>query len=190
MSDALVLKADPFAGAARVAEVPAPGMITLKGDLSSPALADALSSAVGIGVPDIRCIVADGERQVAWMAPDEVLILLPRAEVGEVLAGLAKALEGTAHLAADVSDMRAVFRIEGGLAARETLAKLCPVDLSPGAFAPGEMRRTRLAQIPAAFWMEGDAFTLVCFRSVAQYAFDVLKEAAAEDARVGYFTEA
>jgi hypothetical protein len=74
--------------------------------------------------------------------------------------------------------------------AREALAKLCPVDLAPGVFEAGEMRRTRLAQVPAAFWWEEDGFTLVCFRSVAQYAFDVLKGAADGAARVGHFTDA
>ena len=190
MPDALVLKAAPFEGAARVAEVPAPGMIALKGDLSSSAVAEALRAVAGAPVPQTRRIVAEGECRVAWMAPDEVLILLPRDAVAGALATLAERLAGEHHLAADVSDMRAVFRVEGGLAAREALAKLCPVDLSPGVFEAGEMRRTRLAQIPAAFWWEGDGFTLVCFRSVAQYAFDVLKGAADGAARVGHFADA
>jgi sarcosine oxidase subunit gamma len=94
------------------------------------------------------------------------------------------------HLAADVSDMRAVFRIEHGLAARETVAKLAPVDLAPGRFEAGTLRRTRLAQIPAAIWWEEDGITLVCFRSVARYAFDVLAQAAAEGGAVDYFAPA
>jgi len=189
MPDALVLKAARFEGAARVAEVPAPGMITLKGDLSSPAVAEALRAVAGTPVPEVRRIVAQGGCRVAWMAPDEVLILVPRDAVAAALATLAETLAGQHHLAADVSDMRAVFRIEGGVAAREALAKLCPVDLAPGAFEAGEMRRTRLAQVAAAFWWEEGGFTLVCFRSVAQYAFDVLKGAADDAARVGHFAD-
>ncbi len=53
------------------------------------------------------------------------------------------------HLAADVSDARAVFRIEGAKA-DQVLAKLCPVDLAT--LEPGELRRTRAAQVAAAFW--------------------------------------
>ena len=121
------------------------------------------------------------------MAPDEVLIVLPREGVSEALATLGTSLGGAHHLVADVSDMRAVFRVEGGIAAREAVAKLAPVDLAPGVFEPGEVRRTRLAQIAAAIWMEDGGITLVCFRSVARYAFDALCRSASEDARVGYF---
>ena len=80
---------------------------------------------------------------------------------------------------------RAVIRVTGA-GARETLAKLCPVDLAPGTFTPGMVRRTRLGQIPAAFWLDGrGAFHLICFRSVADYAFGALCELC-ED---GYYLE-
>ena len=40
------------------------------------------------------------------------------------------------------------------------------------------LRRSRIAQIPAAFWLDSESSaTLVCFRSVAQYAFDLLADA-------------
>ena len=40
-----------------------------------------------------------------------------------------------------------------------------------------------MGQIPAAFWLEDeDSFRIICFRSVAQYAYDLLKTAAARDA--------
>ena len=87
----------------------------------------------------------------------------------------------------NVSDARAVFRIKGPNT-REVLAKLAPVDLSPQAFGPGMIRRTRLAQVPAAFWMEDtDTAQLVCFRSVAQYVFDLLKTAAQPGSEVGFY---
>lgn len=189
MSEALVLGGVAAGGRATVREVPAPGMITLKGALASAPLAAAVHAATGLGVPGVRRIDAAGETRAAWMAPDEVLLILPRAEMATALGKIASAMGEAHHLAADVSDMRAVFRIEGGGAARETLAKLCPVDLAPGIFEAGEFRRTRLAQVPAAFWLEDGGFTLVCFRSVAQYAFDVLRQAAAAEAAVGYFAE-
>lgn len=189
MPDALVLDAAEAAGLATVREVPAPGMIALKGDLE--ALAPAVAAATGCAMPGMRGIVSAGDARVAWMAPDELLLIVPREQVDDALDTMGARLAGTHHLAADVSDMRAVFRIEGAEArVREVLAKLCPVDLAPGVFEPGEIRRTRLAQVPAAFWMEDGGVTLVCFRSVARYAFDVLKGAAAEGGAVGYFGEA
>ena len=87
----------------------------------------------------------------------------------------------------EVSDARAVFRLTGDLdAAREVLAKLTPADLSPTAFGEGEVRRTKLGQVAAAFWIEDGGITLVSFRSVAAYVFDLLSNAAEQE--VGYWT--
>ena len=73
-------------------------------------------------------------------------------------------------------------------ARREVMAKLAPVDLAPASFTPGMFRRTRIAQVPAAFWMPQEGvFRVVCFRSVAQYVFDVLCVAAQPGSEVGAF---
>ena len=120
------------------------------------------------------------------MSPDELLILCPYDEVSDRLAKMTKTLGNTNALAVDVSDARAIFAISGE-DARDVMAKLCPVDLHPEVFKPGEIRRTRLAQIAAAIWMEDDdTFRLICFRSVAQYAYDALKVAAAAGSAVGF----
>ncbi len=97
------------------------------------------------------------------------------------------ALEGQHFLAADVSDARAVFTLEGpGI--RDMLAKLCPADLSPDALPTGEFRRSHLGQVAAAFWLESESkATVVCFRSVAQYMFDLLSKAAEPGSELGYF---
>jgi sarcosine oxidase subunit gamma len=182
----MVLGGAEAAGVATVREVPAPGMIALKGDLSSPAVAAAVRAVTDCAVPGLRRIEAAGAARAGWMAPDELLLILPRGKVAGALATIAERLAGAHHLAADVSDMRAMFRLDGP-GAREALAKLAPVDLAPGAFEPGELRRTRLAQVPAAFWMEEGGVTLVCFRSVARYAFDLLAGAAAPGGEVGHF---
>ena len=103
------------------------------------------------------------------------------------LSAIGVALSGTHHLAVDVSDARAVFRIAGPQV-REVLAKLCPVDLSPAVFQPGDLRRTRAAQVAAALWISGpDEFTLVSFRSVAGYVFDLLKTVSMPGSEVGLF---
>ncbi|SFC05376.1 sarcosine oxidase subunit gamma [Tropicimonas isoalkanivorans] len=171
---------------AKVEELPAQGMVTLRGAMGD--IADAVTAAIGLSMPSQREIVIAGDKAVAWMSPDELLLLMPHAEVQACLTTLSERLDGTHHLAVDVSDARAVFRISGA-GAREVLARLCPADLSPAAFGPGELRRTRLAQVPAAFWIdEAGAFRLICFRSVARYAFDVLC-GAARGAPVGFFPE-
>ena len=96
-------------------------------------------------------------------------------------------LEGEHALVVDVSDARASFIVRGR-AARDVMAKLAPVDLAPGQFEPGMFRRTRLAQVPVAFWMPTpEMFQLVCFRSHAVYVRDLLETAAAPGSAVHIF---
>ena len=147
----------------------------------------AVKKAVGVTMPDTREISMAGDKGLAWMSPDELLLICPYAEVANALETLEKGFGESHALALNVSDARAVFRIKG-LHTREVLAKLAPVDLSPQAFGPGMIRRTRLAQVPAAFWMENsETAQLVCFRSVAQYVFDLLKTAAQSGSEVGFY---
>lgn len=174
-------------GIARITEEGPRGMITLRGDLSDKALGKAAIAAAGVNLPEVRHCNSEGERGMAWMAPDELLILCPYAEVPDRLAQLQSKIAKKHALAVNVSDARALFRVEGPRA-REVMAKLSPVDLHPEHFLPGHFRRTRLAQIPAAFWMpQEECFQIICFRSVAQYAFDVLKVAAQPGSEVGLY---
>jgi sarcosine oxidase subunit gamma len=188
MSDAVsALMGATFDGTARIAEAGPRGMVTLRGDLADKKFAKAVKDAVGLGVPGQGEALVEGEKGVLWMSPDELLLMMPYAEAPAVAAAIAEALAGTHHLAANVSDARAVFTVSGP-GAREVIAKLTPADLHPASFGPGRVRRTRMAQIAAAVWMTSEeAIEIVCFRSVAQYLFDVLKTGAQRGAGVGYF---
>ncbi|WP_375172631.1 sarcosine oxidase subunit gamma [Pseudooceanicola sp.] len=180
MSDPVTALSNAVAeGPVRVAETGPHGMITLRGDLADAAVAKALTSASGLDTPAPRRLTSDGVRTLAWMSPDEALLLLPRGDLAAVQAALTEALGGVHALVADMSDARATFRLSGEDAhLREVLARLAPVDMDR--FEIGEVRRTRLAQVAAAIWMpEAGVAELVCFRSVAQYVFDLLRTAAA-----------
>jgi sarcosine oxidase subunit gamma len=175
-----------FEGLVRVTAMPPRGMITLRGDLSAARLRSAATKLAGVEFPCPRGAEVDGERGLLWMAPDEVMVLLPRAGAADGVTALSKALAGTHPLAPAVSDARSLFRLEGE-GVREVLAKLTPADLHPDAFGPGELRRTRLAQVAAAFWMpDAETVDLIAFRSVATYVFDLLANAADPAARVEY----
>lgn len=165
-------------GIAKVTEVPLQGMITLRGDLAEKSVQTAATLVAAGDMPQARQARITGDTGVAWMSPDEALILCPYAAVAETMGKMQKVL-GEAHaLVLDVSDARASFQIRGPRA-REVLGKLCPVDFSEQAFGPGSFRRTRMAQVPAALWPCGhDVVQLVCFRSHAQYVFDLLCVAA------------
>lgn len=174
---------------AEITRVEEQGMLTVRGDLSRKKLRAAVKALTRIEVPETRSIRTKGQASVAWMSPDELLIMLPKSRTKEAVAALTTALEGVHSLVADVSDARAVFTVKGQ-DARDVLARLCPVDLAPDRFKAGEMRRTRMAQIPAAFWIsdgDAEALTVVVFRSVAQYALDLLLNASNAPA-VGFYS--
>jgi len=154
------------------------GMITLRGELADKALRSACKSVTGLVVPDVGEMAQDDGKALCWMSPDELLILVPYADVAGAIAAIDKAMKGKHYLAANVSDARASITVEGAFA-REVIAKLAPADLHPDSFTPGMIRRTRLAQAAAAFWMrDAETFEVICFRSVAEYVFDLLKQSA------------
>ncbi|MEM9755117.1 MAG: sarcosine oxidase subunit gamma family protein [Pseudomonadota bacterium] len=170
-----------------VSPAPVVGMITLKANLAAPAIASAIKLATGIAIPGPRRILSDGAVSLMWMAPDELLVLCPVAEVPARLSRLSDTLGSAPHLAADVSDARVIFDVTGQ-GWREVLAKLTPADMHPDVFVAGELRRSRLAQIPAGFWMEGaGSVRVMVFRSVAQYAEDLLRNAVDQTGRIEFF---
>jgi len=175
-----------YSGLVSVAEAGPRGMITLRGDLSLPALGPALAQETGARLPGQRQVTRGAGGALAWMSPDELLILTDPARAPAMTKALEAALAGAFVTLADVSDARAVFTMTGAQSC-DMLAKICPVDFAT--FHPGEIRRTRAAQIAAALIRDGaDDFTLICFRSVARYMADLLTTVAAPGGEVGLYT--
>ncbi|WP_323764351.1 sarcosine oxidase subunit gamma [Marinovum sp.] len=175
-----------FDGLISVREMPAQGMISLRGDLALPPVKNAATGVAGFDMPARRAAQCAGQRGLLWMAPDEVLVLCPYDEVPAAVASMEKLLFKFHSLVTDVSDARAMFELRGG-GLRDVLAKLTPADMSATALPPGELRRSRLAQVPAAFWLESEARAqVICYRSVARYVFDLLKSAARPGSAVGF----
>lgn len=176
-----------YDGIAKIEECGLQGMITLRGNKSDKVLAKAIKDATGQKVPGQHEASVSGDTGVCWMSPDELLVLVPYAEVEAKLAAMTNALGGTHALAVNVSDARAVFRVSGATA-REVMGKVAPVDFSADAFQLGQIRRSRLAQVAGAFWMDdAESFRVVCFRSAADYVFKLLKVAAQPGSEVGVY---
>ncbi|MEO9824823.1 MAG: sarcosine oxidase subunit gamma family protein [Paracoccaceae bacterium] len=188
MSEAVsALAGAVFEGRVRVEDAGLQGMIALRIDTKDDAAAASLRAA-GYEMPkpgDARGGRSDG---AFWMSPDEVLLLCDYAAVEEVLGHVATHIKDHHALVTDVSDARCVVKLTGEAAAlRETLAKLTPADMRPKTLKVGKLRRTRLAQVPAAIWFEDENTAyVVAFRSVADYVFGLLSNAAGGDA-VGHF---
>ncbi|MEM9762559.1 MAG: sarcosine oxidase subunit gamma family protein [Pseudomonadota bacterium] len=174
-------------GDVRIAEAGLQGMVSVKADLSLPALDVALRDACGVGVPMPLTMCSEGDRGAVWMAPDELLVLMPAGEARAVAEQLDAALAGDHALVADMSSARTLFRLEGALAG-EVLAKGAPLDFRDAAFPVGTARRTHLGPVAVGIWREAAAsWTLVCFRSYAPYTADWLAAAASEGSAVRHF---
>ncbi|WP_300532756.1 sarcosine oxidase subunit gamma [uncultured Mameliella sp.] len=189
MSDpVLPLGGAHYEGLADVRETGPQGMIALRGDLSAAGLQEAVTRLTGVPMPDMRGAQVMGESGLLWMSPDELLVLVPYRQAARGRAQLAEALQGQHALVENVSDMRAMFRLRG-TQVRDVLAKLAPVDFARDALPVGELRRTRFAQVAAGVWLSDDTTAQVfCFRSVAEYMFNLLRTAADPDAFVGFHT--
>ena len=159
---------------ATISQIEDLGMIQIRADLARAG--DAIAGAAGLAIPAQGMTVSDGTRRLGWMSPDELLLVLPRAELAEALSALGDALSTEHALVLDVSDMRATFRIQGPKAL-QVLTKLCPTDLA--AMPVGDLRRTRAAQVACAIWREPQGYVLTGFRSVSDYLSGILNGAAA-----------
>lgn len=160
-----------------------PAMVTLRADLSAAKVKTAIRKVTKLTPPPERRIETAGAISVAWMSPDELLVLGPTGEGARIAADLAEALKGQHHLAADVSGARLMWQLDGE-AVREVLAKLTPADVAH--LPVGEMRRSRLAQVAAAFWLDSPASAkVIAFRSVGDYLTALLTNAARKGSEIG-----
>lgn len=161
------------------------GMVTIRGDFASATFAAAVEKICAAPIPGQRRF----GKCLGWMSPDELIWVGGYAGAADLARRLSAELAGEHHLAVNVSDARAVFSV-AGKGARELLAKGAPVDMSRQAFGPGDLRRTHIGQVAAAFWMAGEereGFTLVCFRSYGDYLFNWLSASAKDGATPGVF---
>ena len=175
-----------FAGDVTVTDAGLIGMISIRGAQSDSSFRSAICDVTGRDLPDQREMRGDATGGLAWMSLDDLMLFCGHAQANVMADRLTAALGDTRNMVTVLSDARAVIRLHGA-SVRDVLAKGAPVDLAPGKFEPGSIRRTRLGQVAVAFWLTGqDSAELVCFRSVAGFVFDWLSVAAAHGASVAY----
>jgi heterotetrameric sarcosine oxidase gamma subunit len=113
----------------------------------------------------------------AWLATHE--------RAGSGFAVSLKEKLGQVASVSDQSDGYAVLRLSGPRV-RDTLAKMCPVDLHPRAFGCDEVAVTAAGHIGATLWRLEDAadgspaFEIAVYRSFAADFWHLLMESAAE----------
>jgi sarcosine oxidase, subunit gamma len=185
---ALAHRAAPDNISISMREISERGMIDLRGSMADKKFMAAAKSALGVELPKSpRTSTAFGDVQVLWLSTDQWLVLTGRARVTALLADLRRALGIIHSLAVDVSDMRAIIRLEGDCV-RETLMKGSTLDLISDEYAAGTVRRMRFAEIAALLHVvEHNMIDIYVFRSYADYAWAFLLKAARKGSEVKLF---
>jgi sarcosine oxidase subunit gamma len=172
-----------FQGYIKIRQLSNQRMYTLRASLNSTKIKSVIKSVLGVPVPKIRTCSVYGRISLAWMAHDELLIMVNEPQ-SQVYNDLQKNLVNHHALLSDVSDARVAFELSGP-AVCEVLAKLTPMDTHSTKFQVGSFRRTRIAQVAGAVYRRDEqAIVLICFRSVEQYISSLLHAAAQQGSQV------
>ncbi len=169
-------------------EITGHGMIDLRGDGKDKKFLAAAKAVLGFDLPKMpRSTAAWGDLKALWLSVDQWLILCPLDKADDLLASLRKQLGGIHSLAVNVSDMRAILRVEGE-GAREVLLKGTSLDLLSDDYSAGTCRRMRFAEIAALLdVVEDNVFDIYVFRSYADYAWDFLLATARKGSEIRLF---
>lgn len=148
------------------------------------ALGTAAEGIFGVSPPTTPQAVRAGDATLIWSGPDQFLALSPRRENGSAFEAARKAFAGAASLS-DQSDGRALLMMSGPKA-RNTLAKICSLDLHPTVFAPGVAAATSIDHTSVNLWRGADTgegepvFFLLVFSTFAESLLGTMLDSAAE----------
>lgn len=164
------------------------GVVDVRGSANDKKFMAAAKKVLGLDLPKApRTSVSWGDVKALWLSIDQWLILCSRAKASELVAALRAELGSVHSLIVDVSDMRAVLRLEGE-GVREVLLKGSSLDLLSDDYVPGTVRRMRYAEIAALLHVvENTVFDIYVFRSYADYAWDFILATARAPAKVSLF---
>ena len=183
-------QAPPHDLAISISEIVDRGMIDLRGDPEDGSFAAAVEAVLGHKLPRRpRSSVASGELSLLWLSLDQWLVQCPRAETPVLARRLTDALAGIPSLVVDMSDARAIIRLQGD-GVREVIMKGAPVDLTAPEFTQGTVRRLRFGELAAMVHIVGEApdiIDLYVFRSYALFAWEWLLATAHGAAQVRLF---
>ncbi len=173
-----------------ISEVSDRGMIDLRGEAGSVKFRQAAKAALGIDLPlKPRTTAVKGDMTVLWLSVDQWLVCCPRNKAGVLTDKLRKNL-GTVHsLVVDVSDARAIIRLEGDNA-REVMMKGSSIDFTLPDYKAGLVRRLVFAEIAALAHIVTDkpcVIDIYVFRSYADYTWKWIEATAKPAATIGLF---
>jgi sarcosine oxidase subunit gamma len=161
------------------------GKIELRGDPDDRAFMAAVGRTLDVLLPgEPNTTAARGDLTALWLEPHAWLLTCPPDEVAAHIGSLREAVSDVHAAITDVSDGRVALRL-GGPNARDVLAKGCPLDLHPRAFAAGRCAQSLLAKASVLIHLldddvPGPTFDVYVARSFAHYLFAWLEDAGRE----------
>jgi heterotetrameric sarcosine oxidase gamma subunit len=124
-------------------------MIDVRGLMSDGDFMGRIESALGLALPKTpRTSASKDSLTVLWLSVDQWLITAPHSQGTELVKSIGRNLEGVHCLITDMSDARAIFRLEGD-AVRGVLNKGTSVDFTAAQYTAGSVR-TGACRAPAS----------------------------------------
>ena len=164
-------------------------MLNIRGDAADAGFVQAVQQATGLALPLRANTASLGEAgQLLWLGPDEWVLKLPPSGAHYQHPGPAEAMEATLRSALASQHVSLVPVGHGfttlvvrGAGAADLLARGCPLDFHPRAFAAGAVAQSHVAKAGATIvcLAAGTHFELTVRRSFADYLYRWLCEAGA-----------
>ena len=164
-------------------------MLNIRGNAADRGFVQAVQQATGLALPLAANTASLGEAgQLLWLGPDEWLLKLPPSGDHYQHPGPAEAMEASLRGALVGQHVSLVPVGHGfttltvqGAGAANLLARGCPLDLHPRAFAAGAVAQSHVAKAGATIVCleAGTHFELTVRRSFADYLYRWLCEAGA-----------
>ena len=158
------------------------GHINLRGDSADETFQAEVERVIGARAPiKSNAVSRVGDTLVAWLGPDEWLVVSPPDVKDGLAAKLQEALTGLHVSVNDISGGQTIIRLRGARA-RDVLSKGCPVDLHPRAFGAGQCAQSHIAKSNALIIQLDDTptYDVIVRRSFADYLARWLKHAGME----------
>jgi sarcosine oxidase subunit gamma len=164
-------------------------MLNIRGNAADAGFVQAVQQATGLALPLRANTASLGEAgQLLWLGPDEWVLKLPPSGAHYQHPGPAEAMEATLRSALAGLHVSLVPAGHGfttlavqGAGAADLLARGCPLDFHPRAFAAGAVAQSHVAKAGATIvcLAAGTHFELTVRRSFADYLYRWLCEAGA-----------
>ena len=169
-----------------LAEQPFMDIVNLRGDARDARFVQSVRAATALELPtQANTASVSGTRQLIWLGPDEWLLKDARAG-STANEGLASPLADALHAAlaqhaglhysvVETGSGNTTFTLQGPASA-DLLARGCPLDLHPRAFASGAIAQSHIARAPALIRcvQAGQSYEITVRRSFAPYLFQWL----------------